>query len=51
VDFDERQHYQFFLPCEEPVVTSDTFLAMTENAALCHVFVGTVFQLGEALSL
>jgi len=30
---------------EEPTVTGDTFLAMMENTALCHVHVGTVFQL------
>jgi len=32
----------------EHTVTSDTFLAMMENTALCHVPLGTVFQSDSA---
>jgi len=33
---------------EEPMVTVDTFLPMTENIVLCHVPMGTVSQLNGA---
>jgi hypothetical protein len=33
---------------EEPMVTGDTFLAMMDNTALCHIPVGTLFKLHGA---
>jgi hypothetical protein len=33
---------------EEPTVTGDSFLAVMDNTALCHVHVRTVFQLHGA---
>jgi hypothetical protein len=41
VHFDEKVIGPFFF--EESAATGDLFLAMTENTALCHVPMGTVF--------
>jgi hypothetical protein len=48
VCFDEKLISPFFMG--EPVVSSDTFLVMIENTTLCHVPVGTIFQLTGAES-
>lgn len=43
----DEKHYQSFL-LVELIIACETFLCMMEDTTLCHILVGTVFQLHGA---